>query len=233
MAWARPSELHRALECPASTVLPKTEDTTGPAAEWGKELHTWKETGKSTPRVHKWLAEITADPESLRAELWPGGQHEVAYKMGEHGTFFGTWLPDETARRAWMREGRPVIRGIADWVGYDVVPHVNDLKTGRFAPEPEAPQLLWYGDAVLDFFPRELGVNLSVYHWPRYPKGRLPTKQTVFMPSDDIKSWHRHRLMPAIEESKKPMAKYDSRPGPWCQFCRSAPWCAAQGGTQP
>jgi hypothetical protein len=234
VSWARPSELHRAIHCPASTVLPKTPDTTGPAAQWGKEVHSWKETGlPPTPRVHKWLAEMPRDAEEIRKDFWPGGHHEVLLKLSEDGTPAALVEWDETARKAFFKDG--MVRGIADHLGLGVVWHLSDLKTGRFPPEDEVDtleQLLIYADIWLRLWPREPGMLLSIDHWPRYPKGHEPTRYgPKYVEREYVDDWHHTQLIPARRLSEGPHAKDDARPGPWCQYCKSAPFCPAVGGS--
>lgn len=227
MSWARPSELYRALECPASTVLEKAEDKPGKAAEWGKELHAWKETLEATPRVAKWLTEITDDPVALRNEQWPQGTHEQLLKLDAEGQAHTKLAGTQEERDEFFDGG--FIRGIADWVGGDVIPHIDDLKTGRFPPDttPGAhPQLLFYAYVWLSLHPSEPGVLLSFTHWPRYPKGLGPTRiGPDYVSSKEVQDWYWTKLIPAHRLAQRPSAKEDARPGPWCMYCRSADFC--------
>lgn len=259
MAWARPSELHRALHCPASTVLPREPDKTdeeSPAAEWGHEAHKWKETGWApTKRFAKWLTEIKEDPYQLRKRYWPDDDgHEILLKLSVNGEAWAEKYSTEERRIQFLHDEKHelISRGIADYIGKGLVYHINDLKTGRQPPgltghynpdthqytiegeaesPDEIPQLLIYSDIWLTLFPAEPGIELSIDHWPRYPKGKPPTRiGPVYTTKKQITEWHHEQLIPAYELSHRPDAKYDQRPGSWCQWCRSAPWCAAVGG---
>lgn len=229
-SWARPSELHRAIACPASTVLPKTDDDEpGKAAEWGQEVHRWVETGEATERVAKWLAEITDDPEALRNEWWPGGLHEVPMTLSETwgAAYLDTPATDEAVDKFF--EGKR-IRGIADYIGEGLFTHIVDLKTGRHPPATspaEIPQLLFYAYCWLRAWPEEPGVLVSIDHWPRYPKGQPPTRYTDYVSQADIRAWFDSALIPAYRLSRKSDAEKDARPGPHCQYCRSAIHCPA------
>jgi hypothetical protein len=234
VGWARPSELYRALECPASTVLPRIPDEEGPAATWGKEVHSWKETGIApTPRVDKWLKEIP-DYEGIRGEFWPAGQHEMRLWMAEDGKC-DLELGSERPHKDWAKATQgAMIRGIADHLALGPVWHLTDLKTGRFPPdEPpsQIPQLLIYADMWLDVCRKEPGILLSIDHWHRYPKGQPPVRYGPdYLTKAEVQHWHHTRLIPARRLALKPEAKLDQRPGPWCQYCKSALYCAAVGG---
>lgn len=127
------------------------------------------------------------------------------------------------------------LMGVADWIGHDgVVWRIDDLKTGREPPceQPsDLAQKLWYADCWLDLHRREPGLELTITHWPRYPKGELPTIiGPEYVERDFVKRWHHEKLLPASELARRPGAKDDARPGPWCQYCRCEPYCPAHGG---
>lgn len=232
-SWARPSELHRALACPASTVLPRAEDDEpGKAAEWGQEVHRWVETGEATPRVAKWLEEITDDAEGLRQGMWPGGMHEVPVSIASATSLDAEYLepPCEDGTVDSFFTGK-LVRGLADWIGTSVVPHIVDIKTGRNPPESppgELPQLLFYALAWLRCHPDEPGVFLSIDHWPRYPKGQPPTRiGPDYVTREDVETWWREVVLPAYQISQREGAKDDARPGDHCRYCRSAFYCPA------
>lgn len=229
--------MYRALECPASTVLPRIPDEEKAAATWGKEVHSWKQTGfPPTKRVADWLTFQAEDPWTLRERVWPGGEHEVMLKF-DHNWNVSAEVYSTEQRFKEFKEGG-LIRGVTDWVGpYGPLWRISDLKTGRFEPDDppsQTPQLLLYGDIWLRLYPHDPGLYLSLDWLPRYPKG-VPPKLIGpdYVSKEEVNDWHNTRLIPAYELSKKPKAKYDARPGPWCQYCKCQPWCPAQGGTPP
>ncbi len=225
--WSRSSELYRALECPASTILPRVPDESGDAAKWGTEVHRFVQTGESTHRVEKWLADITRFPDALREKYWPGGHHEVALRMNEDGSCEMKTSGSDAEREAFL-DGA-LVRGRADWIGESVVPHIVDVKTGRMPPTlrpSETPQLLFYAYCLLWELDEEPGVYLSFDHWPRYPKGVEPVRiGPDYVSRAQLSEWYCNKLLPAQNAAHRPNAVNDARPGAWCQYCRAAFYC--------
>lgn len=230
MTWTRPSALHRALECPASTALPTDTDASSPSAEWGTEVHAWKAGAAPTTRVATWLSsyeDVFTSAEGIRTQTWPGGEHEVMLKETKSGGAVRALYTDEEARQAFKADAD--IMGVADWIGDVGGVTVDDLKTGREAPcetPSDLPQMMWYGSVLSRLLPGEPGVNLRITHWPRYPKGGLPAQiGPEFVSRDRFEEWRATLLEPARLRAKQPDAAFRVNPGAWCLYCPSTPYC--------
>lgn len=193
-------------------------------------MHRFVECGEATERVAKWLSEITDDPAALRDAWWPGGLHEVPMSLSE--TWGAAYLEPPVTEDQVDRffEGKRM-RGIADYIGSSLVPHIVDLKTGRLPPElppSQIPQLLYYGYVWLKTHPAEPGIYLSIDHWPRYPKGCKPTRiGPDYVAREDVIAWFNANVVEAHRLSHQPDSAKDARPGPHCLYCPSAIHCPA------
>jgi hypothetical protein len=217
--WASPATLDVAIACPASCVLPRSKpvpDT--PSQAWGHEVHEWKETGvPPTDRLDKWLMNYRP---GIREELWPAGRHEVMFHEASEGEVHE--LPTFPKERSdhWG------MYFIIDWVGTEgMAPHIDDLKTGRFAPKT-LTQLLAYTWAYNKVYPTGLAFG-SYTHWPRYPKGDEPHRLTEVLKTSEVEEWHGDVVIPAKRLAQGPGAIHDTRPGQHCRWCRSREFCPA------
>lgn len=196
------------MACPASTVLPRGEDTQSPAARFGTELHAWKAGAEPTETVAKWLSH--QDP-GLREVLWPGGRHEVllGYKPPRYTMAYSGTKEENAVERAKLSDDW--VAGEADWITEFPVPWVDDLKTGQYPGDPDTlPQLKFYA-WILALESGEPEILVSITHWPRYPLGTPPCRVTRILSSADLASWARGLERPAT---------FPALPGPHCHYCR-------------
>lgn len=218
MPWASPSSLDRAVACPASCVLPRVkQEKDTPSQAWGHEVHAWKAGEEPTKRVAKW-AEENYQP-GILGMLWPGGRHEVIFLEHEGKVTELSKFPEVRAN-PWD------MYFIADWIRDDgFIPHIDDLKTGRLMPESKT-QLFGYAWAFNQV--RHFDEVLASYtHWPRYPKGAPPARDTRLLSSDEVEAWHNSVVVPARRLAQGPGAASDVRPGQHCRYCNSKPYCPA------
>jgi hypothetical protein len=228
MPWASPSVLDRVIACPASAVLPQGPDITGPTAQWGKEVHAFKEGEEPTPRVKKWYEENY--PDGYKEMLWPGGRHEIVY-YEQNGKIEELNLrPSFAARELWPRDG---MFFSLDWENLHdgPMPWVDDLKTGRM---PESwTQLKCYSWALYQRYPWIKENLASFTNWTRYPKGTDAVRKTQVFTRPQIESWYDKTVVPAKRLALGPTAKNHVNPGPHCRWCRSKPYCPAWADGTP
>lgn len=167
MPWARASSLTRALDCPASAVIPGEHRATrwgDEGADWGSMVHHWKATGEVIARpvwsqFESFFEEVLErtwgsfeEAEKARKTMWPpAGEHEISVALNcsirpplfQVEEFTG---PLEKAD-AWKKGFGPEwLTGTLDFrAAGRVMMHVNDLKTGwdwnpdTFERTPPAP----------------------------------------------------------------------------------------------
>jgi len=219
--WASPSVLDRAIACPASTVLPKGPDIVGPSAQWGKEVHAFKEGEDPTPRVKKWYESYYP---GVKEMLWPGGEHEVVYWEQDGKIERLDRRPSFAERELWPRQG---MFFSLDWQNLHdgPAPWVDDLKTGLM---PESwTQLKAYSWALYKAHPW-IQTNLASYtNWTRYPLGADPVRETKSFTRAEIEGWYDKTVVPAKRLALGRNAADLVRPGPHCRWCRSKPYCPA------
>lgn len=221
MPWASPSVLDRVLACPASAVLPKGPDVTGPSAAWGKEVHAFKEGLAPSLRVAKWYAEHYS-PDTLDL-LWPGGRHEVVYWEQGGKIEEITRKVSFEEREMWPMDG---MFFSLDWENMDsIVPHVDDLKTGMM---PSSwTQLRAYSWALYKRYP-EMHTNLASYtNWTRYPLGGEPNRVTKVYTRPQIEKWYDDKVVPVKRLVLGKGAASLVVPGDHCRWCRAKPNCPA------
>lgn len=167
------------------------------AADWGTFVHRWKATGECDRRGG-W-DELLRNRIRLsginRELLWPSsGRHEVAMavdctRWGRAAEFRGTKEEVDAWRNTLSDEW---IAGEADYVG-DLLgePWVDDLKTGRVAPDPSFLQGKVYALGAYFLSPMEADrVHVSVTHWPRYPQSGRPRQRFAVWTVRDLKRFH-------------------------------------------
>ena len=178
--------------------------------------------------------------EEFRASLWPvEGRHEVTFaidvaKPGRIASFQGS--KDQV--HEWSSKlGGSWLKGEADYVGETAFGAlwIDDLKTGRFPPDPKSGQLLTYAlgaylsIAVPD---RPKYLAASITHWPRYPVDSPPTRTWSKLTPLDLKKWfvtlsatyqetRRLRLLPVVKVLQ------EVKPGEHCTFCPAKDGCPA------
>jgi PD-(D/E)XK nuclease superfamily len=167
MPWARASALHRHLECPGASHLPRLD-----RSHWAKGYLT-----KGTfvaPTAREILIEDPQNTESsdhgvamhlaksnpeqaaqpylgrvapYREQFWPAalGRHEVTLawdcRTKTHEIYDGIDVEDWKATR-----NDDSVTGTCDWFAKlkNGTPWIDDYKTGRMEPDPEDPQYLFY-----------------------------------------------------------------------------------------
>lgn len=218
--WARASGLTTALACPPSTVMPKVNRERDSSAFFGTELHAWKAGGEPTERVAAWLARQRTI--RVPGDLWPGGRHEVLL-----------WLTTRSCGLADRGvENRDLFphnwtAGEADWITLEgLIPWVDDLKTGAWEPGTPRPQLLFYALVLSEVTGSD--VMVSVTHWPRYPLGEPPRRETRVFTRPELAKFRTHL------ENRRDLGK-SLAPGDYCKFCDARPGCPAwtAGGLLP
>jgi len=187
----RASSLPLLMKCTGAAVLPCVEgksEAAEKAADWGTMVHYWAQTGiirGPNKRAERALEKAIEVAGVDRLSLWPtGGVHEGALSIRVDGT-------REVSRRDDDREGW--ITGHYDyqyWLFQDVL-WIDDLKTGKFYPNPEpgderhipdiavgenrfpqdsfSPQQKTYGLALSELLSHDGPVSVSTTHWPRLP----------------------------------------------------------------
>lgn len=253
MVWARSSSIERVVACPASSVIPSGPDTRSEAvqeaADWGTFVHHWAATGTFL-ELEKWpnfpkllkdrLSRMPGEPEEFRAELWPvTGRHEVTFaidvvKPGRIASFQGS--KDQV--KDWSAQlGDNWLKGEADYVGETAFGAlwIDDLKTGRYPPDPKSGQLLTYALGAYLSIPipdRPKYLAVSVTHWPRYPKDSPPQRTWGKVTPLDLKKWYL-TLQATKQETTRlralPVVKViaATNPGEHCTFCPAKSGCPA------
>lgn len=233
MPFARASELDRLLECPGSAFLPRAPDRPIEAGQWGRMVHRWKATGVVVPEPefpnHEHLFRERLDlirPD--REALWPGGGHEIAVGLSTAtgaAAAFGGPPEDGDAWKAALPDDW--ISGTLDYRGeiLDAL-WVEDLKTGRNAPEPTIHQLTFYVlVAHRVAWPTPPRALASVFHWPRYPRHVPGTRHWRTVAQTELAAFEeRLRRLRLRVLARDPR---DLNPGPHCTFCPSRPHCPA------
>lgn len=236
MPWSRASELERAILCPGSAHLERTPDTRDKtAANWGTNVHAWKETGEwweDTQVTRRRQAALIAADMS-RSTLWPGTTgHEVSLALRTSVRTVETFSGHHEARESWKKGwDANWLTGTADYIG-DLfgTPWIDDLKTGKEVPEDpwDLWQLRFYAVCVMILNPLATEVLTSITHWPRYPADSAPRRLwSAPIPREEVMGTtlglleHGRRN---IEASKKSLRVY---PGAHCTYCSAAPGCPA------
>lgn len=238
MPWTRASELERAILCPGSAHLPRTPDNRDKtAANWGTNVHAWKETGKwweDTLVTRRRQAALDA-ADLTRESLWPGSTgHEVSLALRSSVRTVESYVGPAAERDAWKKSfDSNWLTGTADYIGEVLgTPWIDDLKTGREVPEDpwELWQLRFYAVCVMILNPDATEVLTSITHWPRYPADSPPRRLwSKPIPRAEVLGTtlglleHGRRN---VEASKKQLRVF---PGPQCQWCPASVGCPAQG----
>ncbi len=223
MGWSRASELDRAVACPASTHLVRLAGKSWnaqKAADWGTDLHAWKETGKwpialsgrwegKVPLVYaRRQANLTAAGRS-REWYWPNecfegpGRHEVSYALNTKTLTVAIYDGgDREEREAWKKTfGEEWLTGTADYVG-DVLgePWVDDLKTGNPEYLPENPWELWqlrFYALCMMLLSAAKWCWVSITSWPQSPADGIPHRFWNRMSRAEVLA-----TMPTLEQAR-------------------------------
>ena len=235
----RASRLPLLTKCSGSAYLPTEEEQSenaARAAEWGKLVHRWKETGLisgSTSRNRTALSKALFEYGIDRRSLWPdGGTHETALAIRVDG--IREVSTNDEPRDGW-------ITGHEDfhWFFLDGELWVDDLKTGKVYPDPEtgvnrypqdvrSAQLKLYALAVATLLGYTGRIHVSITHWPRLPlelRHSEPVRYwTEYTTEELTQFWGElEQLYSEIQEGIK--GNYSLRPGDHCRFCPSRNYC--------
>lgn len=243
MPWARASSLHRFMECPAASWLPRWDDTTGvtrrgylqgPAAFGGAALNVLNpallELKDKRAATLGRLRHAEKESGHLAPEMYTGmdplGEHELSFSYCcLTGTVRVYRHANEHARNLWKAmQCEHAVTGTADWCGdTGKLLWVDDLKTGWRTPEVLTPQLLFYAMCWSDYRNVAGPVQLSITHQPR-GKG-VPTRDGLWRKATALMiETFRADLTAAWKVAtmiRRPRA------GEWCQWCPSTAWCTA------
>lgn len=228
--WETASSLDRTVMCPAAAVLPKFEDeltdSQRRARDWGTSVHKWVETGK------------------FEGPGW--AQVGLKRKLEESGVSREDYWPQPSKvelRVVWDLESMPkVVEGpwpeipgsVRMVIDYLAPYLVDDIKTGRQAPEPTSFQVGVEVAAVAQMTGASK-IKGAITHWPRYPLEGKPERRTSLYTKGDFvgvrdvlrsvrdESWELHRK---IEQGQQLTAD-DVRPGEHCNYCRCQKGCPA------
>lgn len=244
MPFARASELDRLLVCPGSAFLPRSPDREIEAGQWGRMVHRWKATGEVVaepdyPNHAHLFRERLELVRPDRAALWPDPTgHEIGVSLdcvtGTASTFEGS--PELVD--AW-KAAQPdtCIVGTLDYRGeiLDAL-WVEDLKTGRWVPEPDIHQLTFY--VLVGFrtaWPTPSRAIGSIMSWRRYPRANPPERTFRRITPGELDRFEaRLRRLHAVVAPLRAQVNPPGRvflpllnPGPVCTFCPSREHCPA------
>lgn len=200
----RCSSLPLLMKCTGAAVLPCDEEESENAArgaEWGTMVHHWAQTGEvrgPSKRLENALQKAIITSGIVREEWWPpGGNHEgkLAIRVDGNGREGREVSRDDTPRSGW-------VTGHYDyqyWM-FDGELWVDDLKTGKFYPNPESylawhdptlpvganrypqdvrsVQLRTYALALSELLEYRGDVIVSLTHWPRLPLSARHSRPT-------------------------------------------------------
>lgn len=210
-------------------------------------VHHWVQTGEikgKDARSEKALRRAIDESGIDRLSLWPdGGTHEGGLSLRVDGVAREA-SRDDTPRDGW-------ITGHFDyqWWLWGGELWVDDLKTGKYYPNPEpgslgfvagievganrfppradSEQQRFYGLALSRLLGYRGVVHTSVTHWPRLPMARrhsLPTRTWHRYTYAEIRYYYQ-QLESRYWEFKHNQAAVKGEgelildPGPWCRFC--------------
>lgn len=234
----RASKLPLLTKCSGSAYLPADEEQSENArvaAEWGRMVHTWKETGEIrgfTKRARTALQKAIQLSGISRQDLWPsGGVHEQGVRLG----VAGNRVVEPTAEPA-----PGYITGTDDfqwWILGDEL-WIDDLKTGkyyatedgsnRYPQDVRSAQLRFYALAIATLLGYTGRVHVSLTHWPRLPlefRHAEPVRFWTEYHTDELaRYWGElEALYQEIEAGHA--GNYTLRPGDHCRFCPSRNYC--------
>jgi len=235
----RASRLPLLTKCSGSAYLPVDDEQTvnaARAAEWGKLVHRWKETGEvsgSTKRNRTALEKAIFESGVDRELLWPvDGVHETAVALRVDG--IREVSREDTPNPGW-------ITGHEDfhWFFLDGTLWVDDLKTGKVYPDPEtgvnrypqdveSAQLKFYALAIATLLGYTGRVCVSLTHWPRLPlefRHSEPVRYWTEYTHEELQQfWTKlEELYAEVEEGNK--GAFVLNPGDHCRFCPSRNYC--------
>ena len=254
----RASSLPLLLKCPGALSLPSE---TAPASEenlrateWGTMVHRWKETGEinaPSKRAGRDFERALAESGlgASRLDLWPaGGTHECTVAVRVDG--IRDW---SVGKGAECLLGEPHwCTGHADfwWRIFDGELWVDDLKTGRFYPNPafgdrhdpnlpvganrfpqnpDSYQTQLYALAVAEKLGYAGPVHTSITHWPRLPvalRHSPPDRLWHLTHTNHLRVVYWGQLETLYQEARTNARELTYlRPGSHCRFCPARSNC--------
>jgi hypothetical protein len=232
VTWTRASELHRALKCPASCVLPRPprRETGRTAAQTGTELHAWAAGSEVNPTYKHRVISVERPWEGMTGEK----DVLLALDCADDSSLVFTGAPE---MRKYLRDGLAdsCVAGeadYADWFGADTgwqrEVTVRDLKTGWHpGPPVDLPQIRFYALALL----RAVGANkanVSVDWFPALEPGHPSLSCNAVLTRGDLEQWWSADVVPAwrlVREVRQHQKdEYGTPenfrlPGPHCSWC--------------
>lgn len=243
----RASRLPLLTKCSGSAYLPTDDDQSENAArgaEWGKMVHTWKETGEvrgPSRRLETAFRRAVELSGIDRLSLWPaGGVHEQGVALSVDGS--RQVRPDATL-------GQPAcITGTDDFQWWllglgqnadDGELWIDDLKTGKYYEDFEtgsnlypqdvrSAQLRFYATAIAALLGYTGIVHVSLTHWPRLPlkfRHAEPVRFWTTYHTDELNNYwtELEQLFQEVQAGHE--GNYRLRPGDHCRFCPSRNYC--------
>lgn len=223
--WVTGSSLDRAAQCPGSVVLPRAQVAEGSAARHGKRIHKLLETGQPIPGL---------DPAKQAEWYPPGGFHEVQYYYDP--VFRTGGLNFEAKGRDYSWAAPHWVVGTLDYIhpafplGQERGLLVDDLKTGRWAPELDTLQLGAGALAgVLTFKPGLVAVSIT--HVPRGSEANASRNLVELSPLDisHVQETLDGAYARMLADNKRldMGAAVGVNRGPWCKYCPAKRGCPA------
>lgn len=236
----RASRLPLLTKCSGSAYLPNDDEQSenaARAAEWGKMVHTWKETGEvrgPSRRMETALRTAIELSGIDRLRLWPeGGRHEQ-----------GVALQVDGSGRAVRGDATPTagfITGTDDFQWYLLEDElwIDDLKTGKYYEDSEtgsnlypqdvrSAQLRFYATAIAALLSYTGIVHVSLTHWPRLPlkfRHAEPVRFWTEYHTDELQKYWTELEDLYREVQAGHQGDFNLRPGDHCRFCSSRNYC--------
>lgn len=235
----RASRLPLLTKCSGSAYLPTDEEQSEnarKAAEWGKMVHAWKETGEingPSKRIENAFRTAVAASGIDRLSLWPeGGKHEQGLALSVDGS-------RQVQDNATPTPG--FITGTDDfqWYLLDDELWIDDLKTGKYYEDFEtgsnlypqdvrSAQLRFYALAVATLLSYTGRVHVSLLHWPRLPvkfRHAEPVRLWTEYTTDELNNYWTELELLYAEVATGRQGNYNLNPGDHCRFCPSRNYC--------
>lgn len=228
MSFPTASAMDRVMECPASAVLPQAKDTSE-AAEKGRAIHTFLETGEAPEGYEDICSGI--DRESLPTEL--DCEVALAYDLS---TGKGRVLGKGLARAEAYKDRQPYeVVGTADVLGRidkDTL-YLADYKTGH-GDIPRARASFQLRTLALAAC-KALGATKAVVEIIVVHEGRAPWHDRAELDIFDLDMFAHDlktlglKLQELRElQGKKGGAALDTSQGGWCRYCPAVTSCPAR-----
>ena len=235
----RASRLPLLTKCSGSAYLPTDEEQSenaAKAAEWGRMVHTWKETGEfrgPSTRAEHALRRAVELSGIDRLAYWPAaGTHEQGVRLRVDGH-------REVVGDADVTPG--YITGTDDfqWYILDDELWIDDLKTGKYYEDPEtgsnlypqdvrSAQLRFYATAIAALLGYSGVVHVSLTHWPRLPlkfRHAEPVRFWTEYHTDELSVYWSELELLHQEVEAGHAGQYTLNPGDHCRFCPSRNYC--------